>query len=77
MKLRAIMALKLEDEFLYKNEPVTVFWRDYAVETSHGNSIEHFAVAFRNEIGEEVCLRSMHPKPEILELPDYQPASKK
>lgn len=78
MKLQELINLKPGEGFVYKGIPATVKITDFESEkvgeTDDGKPLFHnnFNLFFETAIGEEITLYSGHPKPERLELEDFE-----
>jgi hypothetical protein len=76
MNLAQIIKIKEEQPFFYKGEKTKIEWREKTDEmvgtTKDGIEmwLHHFAICFRYK-NDLITLRSMHPSPAIVDMPNY------
>lgn len=74
MNLQQIIEQSEKDSFKYGGEQQEVIWREHIDEVvGYGDDggelkVRHFAIFF---LPANVTLRSMHPSPKILQMPNY------
>lgn len=85
MLLKDIIELKVGERFQYKGQLSTVMWTQYLTEEvgSYKDKktekevklyAKYFGMAFELDSGMVNTIRSMHPDPKVLELPEFRPA---